>query len=1068
MAMNDCEASTSGAVTENFDVFLNHRGPDVKATFVAHLEDALRCAGFRPFVDARSLMKGNPALKSVDQALDAAKVHVAVVSKRYAESKYCLNELVAMMRSGKSVIPVFYDVEPVDLRWVENGSFAEAFLKHKSKGRTQKKLQEWTDALRALADITGFCLADYKRDEAKLKREVVNQVARLSPSNDPMDVEPYRVGLQRRAHACIQMSDNMGAGTGILGLVGMGGVGKTTLAREIYNHFVAEKKFWNMTFLEIHRDSSTSDVEVRSTWVRELRKQLLWDLLRVQTSTSNDYSSWFRKVASVGPVLIVVDNVYNLGQFEALVPLVSDLHPGSRIIVTSRDRSVSNHVAGRSKLEHCLYDVSTLGVEESSMLFNWHAFQADEAPEELKGVAKEVVEGCGGLPLALKVIGSSLFDVRPDEDSEAIWLEAVHALRQNPDVKGVLKWSYDHLSKPEKHMFLDIACLFCNRGVEEALAYWRSCLNCTSCSGVQTPHTSLRSLINKNLVSGRTTLRVHDLLVDLGQEIGKKAKRHFVNGTIAEASIMKKQGTNKTLALSLVGSRKRKFEAEDFASMPNLHFLELPDGCIVNGDFRCISTKLRWLRWRGIVLDCIPLGLDVSCLTSLDFSMSTNLVTLWTESEGVLKGFPNLLQLNLQECTSITRLPNSIGQSSQLEKLNLGGCKKLKILPKSIGQLKRLQDLDLWGCSSLKGLPESIGQASGLHNVSLGGCTKLKELPKSIGQLQQLQVLHLSNCTSLTAIPDSIGALSNLVRLDASDCTSLEKLPPSIGLCSSLQLLVVDAIAECHTFSDGHIGEAWSRLQNLYLQKCGGLGSLLTYGALKFLKHLTVEDSFRNPSHFTELPESIGLLMNLSSMYIACEKLQCLPNSIGDLKLLQFIQLRFCDNLKRLPKTLGGLTSLEELYIERCSIRKLPRSIGSLSRLRELLMVRCKNLQKLPTSIRNLKGLRRFMLRDCGSVQAMGALTTLQGLPMWGTTSVTELPASLGLVSTLVAYGDNLESYKSEYTGIVESYKSEYTGIVGTSQVLEEDESGFLKAYDDELSGVTSLVRGIHEVRNFT
>lgn len=162
--MNDSEASSSGAVTEYYDVFLNHRGPDVKATFVAHLEDALRCAGFRPFLDARSLMKGNPALKSIDQALDMAKVHIAVVSRRYAESKYCLNELVAMMRSGKPVLPVFYDVEPVDLRWVENGPFAEAFEKHKSKpGRTQKKLQAWRDALGALAGITGFRLADFKR-----------------------------------------------------------------------------------------------------------------------------------------------------------------------------------------------------------------------------------------------------------------------------------------------------------------------------------------------------------------------------------------------------------------------------------------------------------------------------------------------------------------------------------------------------------------------------------------------------------------------------------------------------------------------------------------------------------------------------------------------------------------------------------------------------------------------------------------------------------------------------------------------------------------------------------------
>ena len=162
--MNDSEAdpSTSSA-TEDFAVFLNHRGPDVKATFVAHLEDALRHAGFRPFLDARSLMMGNPALQSIDQAVAVAKVHIAVVSKRYAESKYCLNELVAMVRSGKPVIPVFYDVEPVDLRWVEKGQFAAALERHKSRGRTEKKLREWTDALRALAEITGFCLGHYRR-----------------------------------------------------------------------------------------------------------------------------------------------------------------------------------------------------------------------------------------------------------------------------------------------------------------------------------------------------------------------------------------------------------------------------------------------------------------------------------------------------------------------------------------------------------------------------------------------------------------------------------------------------------------------------------------------------------------------------------------------------------------------------------------------------------------------------------------------------------------------------------------------------------------------------------------
>lgn len=154
-------ASTSAAMAD-YDVFLNHYGRDVKSGFVAHLDDALRRSGLNPFLDKKSLVKGSLAFTSIDNALEVAKVHVAVVSKGYAKSKYCLNELVAMMRSGKPVIPIFYDVEPTHLRWVEKGPFAIAFQKHKSR-ESLEVVAEWEDALRKLADITGFCFcfSDY-------------------------------------------------------------------------------------------------------------------------------------------------------------------------------------------------------------------------------------------------------------------------------------------------------------------------------------------------------------------------------------------------------------------------------------------------------------------------------------------------------------------------------------------------------------------------------------------------------------------------------------------------------------------------------------------------------------------------------------------------------------------------------------------------------------------------------------------------------------------------------------------------------------------------------------------
>ncbi len=86
---------TMAAVPGMFDVFLNHRGPDVKQNFAAHLHQALQEAGYRSFLDMESLGKGQHGQKKIYEALACASVHVAIFSKHYADSNYCLDELCA-------------------------------------------------------------------------------------------------------------------------------------------------------------------------------------------------------------------------------------------------------------------------------------------------------------------------------------------------------------------------------------------------------------------------------------------------------------------------------------------------------------------------------------------------------------------------------------------------------------------------------------------------------------------------------------------------------------------------------------------------------------------------------------------------------------------------------------------------------------------------------------------------------------------------------------------------------------------------------------------------------------
>ena len=196
-------------------------------------------------------------------------------------------------------------------------------------------------------------------------------------------------------------------------------------------------------------------------------------------------------------------------------------------------------------LNFCVYEVLPLECDDAQKLFNLHAFGKKEAPEKFKALAMDVSKECDGLPLALKVVGSSLFDRRNDEDLECVWPEAVDALKKDRSVKNVLRWSYDCLSEEEKMMFMDIACVFHGWEKKEALEIWRSCKKC-SCCGVTTPHTSLKNLVDKSLVlldpsKKRSILTMHGLLRELGESIGMCEGSHLWEDKARRAMEVKTQ-----------------------------------------------------------------------------------------------------------------------------------------------------------------------------------------------------------------------------------------------------------------------------------------------------------------------------------------------------------------------------------------------------------------------------------------------------------------------------------------------------------------------------------------------
>ncbi|CAN6566814.1 unnamed protein product [Malus baccata var. baccata] len=141
-----------------YDVFLSFRGEDTRKTFTDHLYTALISAGYRTFRDDNELETGEDIKSGLKQAIQMSRTSVIVFSKDYASSRWCLNELVEIVdhkrtSSDHVVIPVFYDVDPSDVR-KQTGSIAEAFARHR-KTEPPDMMERWRKALAEVADLAG-------------------------------------------------------------------------------------------------------------------------------------------------------------------------------------------------------------------------------------------------------------------------------------------------------------------------------------------------------------------------------------------------------------------------------------------------------------------------------------------------------------------------------------------------------------------------------------------------------------------------------------------------------------------------------------------------------------------------------------------------------------------------------------------------------------------------------------------------------------------------------------------------------------------------------------------------
>ncbi|CAM8939798.1 unnamed protein product [Rhodiola kirilowii] len=137
-----------------YDAFLSFRGEDTRHTFTTRLFNALMKERVRVFMDSEDLKGGDEVSPKLIEAINDSALAIAVISPRYADSRWCLEELATLVKLRKVVMPVFYEVDPSDVRR-QRGKFAEDFKRHETDEK-EEKVKRWRIAMEKVGGFSGW------------------------------------------------------------------------------------------------------------------------------------------------------------------------------------------------------------------------------------------------------------------------------------------------------------------------------------------------------------------------------------------------------------------------------------------------------------------------------------------------------------------------------------------------------------------------------------------------------------------------------------------------------------------------------------------------------------------------------------------------------------------------------------------------------------------------------------------------------------------------------------------------------------------------------------------------
>jgi len=561
--------------------------------------------------------------------------------------------------------------------------------------------------------------ADRQKFQLEVRHVETRVVSRDRYQSHSLVRKEVVIGRENDKEAVIDclMDSKVEENVSVLPIVGIGGLGKTTLAQLVFNDEQFQKGF------DLKMWVCVSDIfDVKNIVAKILESATNKE--KPATVEMDTLVKYLLKEIEGKKYFLVLDDVWN-GDHKKWCRLKEVLMGGargSRILVTTRNEVVARTIRQESVAKIIgtveSYPLKGLDEDESWSLFKLKAFEKGQEPKNSNIVAlgKEMVGKCSGVPLAITTIGSLL----GSKNSEKEWLsfknnELSKISQEENGIIPTLKLSYDHLPSHLKHCFA-YCCLFSKDyefRISELVMHWiaqgfvlssddeNRCLE-------EVGNEYLKDLLWRSFFQEAQTddsgdvikCKMHDLMHDLAISVA--------GSLIATLDYKKTNVDKKNRHVSLLVGYDRHISSLYEASR---------------------MRTILWLKNYKYEIDCDQLFSSFKFLRMLDLSYR-----------------------------KLDSVPSSIGELKHLRHLDLSGNHKMKKLPDSITSLHNLQTLRLFGCESLQELPRDIKKLVNLRHLEIQFCEKLTDMPRGLGQLNNLRMLtnfvvhsgsHSSHCADL-------------------------------------------------------------------------------------------------------------------------------------------------------------------------------------------------------------------------------------------------------------------------------------------------------------------------------